>query len=148
MYSHWTREQTRTVDRSYPSADELRAAGVPPWAPRSTQPSDGIFYLWNVGPVLADHLFITDTADRPRTIRRLLEAIDETIERSPSTSPRPTDFDQPVAIIIVRSGLSDGAGRGVGHGPLSRPTEDLRPLRDLLSHATQDLRRLLSDNSP
>jgi hypothetical protein len=146
MDGRWMCQQTWLVDPSHPIGDELLAAGVPQWAPRSSQASDAVFYIWSTGPDYSSYLFLRDGADRQTTIERLLEAIGE-VGHGPSNSPRPTELNQPVANIVVRSGLADGTGRQLGFGPLAQPPHRLRPLREMLANAVKELRNQLSDGS-
>ena len=129
------------MTRSCPSTDELRAAGVPSWAPRSAEASDGVFYTWNTSTGVDGYLFLSDGTDRSFTIHCLLDMIEEAVENDASNSPKPTDLDQSVAAVVVRTG---GA---LGHGPLGQAQQDLRPLRDLLVHAAQVLTAALLDSS-
>jgi hypothetical protein len=131
------------VEQSFPSADELDAAGVPRWAPRSStwRESDGIYYIWSTGRSVAGQFFLKPGADRARTISRMVAQVEKTRDGGQRDAPGyPIDVNQSVAMVVLRDNEA-------GFGALSRPLSELRPLRDLLAFALEDLRRKASEDA-
>lgn len=127
------------MDQRFPTADELDAAGVPGWMPRSPQwgESLSLYYIWSTGNSIAGRLFVKPEADRTSTILRLIQEVETMGEGGERDSPDyPVDVDQLVAMVVFR-----WRPRGTGFGSLTRPLSELRPLRDMLDYALEDLRR-------
>jgi hypothetical protein len=135
------------VEQHFPTHDQLDAAGVPGWVPRSSDESDGVYYVWSTGSSVAGRLFVKPGADRASTIRRLVERLEEAGKEADRDAPRPKDVNQPVAVVKARAGAADGDGGGAGYGSLGRSPSELRPLRDMLAFGLEDLRRSGSEDA-
>ncbi len=121
-------------DLSHELEQELAAAGVPRWAPRSAEDLGACrFYVWvdenrQLRSVLVGALARSDIDILGASCRQVLEGTGPH-----SADPEPADLHQPTALLVAHL-------YGVGHGPLSRA--ELRPLRDLLRSAMTELTNL------
>ena len=116
--------------------DQLRAAGVPEWAPVGGSPpheEPGQYYAWIESGRLEGRLLLADGADELRVLGDLIRVCNQ---NEAGRLPSEGVSVEKVALLVIR------AGGGLGYGPLGRPPGDLVPFETLREFAVDALTAL------
>jgi hypothetical protein len=92
------------------------------------------YYIWATPDSLDSRVFVPSREWLPKL---LIQCDDALAGRSDEPDPAPPNLDAPTAVVVVHATKQSA---GFGHGPLGRPSAELRyTLRDLLYLARIDL---------
>lgn len=117
---------------------ELRAAGVPAWAPYSPDDDEvaARYYMWVQSGAVEGRLLLRPDANEPESVTGLLDVCRDQLAGN-AAAGLPVDLDAPASLVLV------GSNGRIGHGTLGQEGRDMLPLRTLLTLAHDTLSRRL-----